>query len=904
MSEELLKKGYTEHGEIFENYEYYNIGNTSLNDLKKFKIIPNKNYKEYKFKKPDGLLVDRRNKEKIIVIAVIEHKNFSEFDTPQKKEKACKQCNDYCEVLDAKIGIITDMEEFVWINPQKDTNNAEIIYYDTFEIKMGFDFILKEDGYILSNAFILNDKNKTETKKTLKLIEKVLKSIGSDYSKLKEEKKLNPSNLARQVWQAIWLASGENPDKCLATFVELFLFKFLSDLEVLVKNKSGTPISFSDVISSGKNLCLKYYFTNTRTYIKEIFPVNEKDNTSVINDFILDPEIKEHNTLFYNMLMKFKEFLKRNHYYDKLESIEPEFKTRLYEDFLKRSASQKNWGQFFTPRNVVKAIIEISDIEHLPDGSKVCDPACGVGGFILEPILTKRTSDYYFEYDKLKRKIEYFGFDRDPKTTILGKANMLIYLSDLLKDNPTLTREFADTINKTFYSCHHSILGSLSIMSRNTYDLVMTNPPYVTKGIVNYKNAIKENSTLNRFYNINVMGTEGFFLQKIIRELKPKKRAFVIVPDGTLNRLNDANIRNIIKDNCIIDGIISLPQGTFYATLRKTYILCLTKKEEIEVKQTDPVFTYLISNIGESLDVYRAEIPENDLKDMAKQFKYFMTDKNIFKPFNIRCKIFGIDKFDPELHWCVDRWWTHEEKIKLEIEEKREVMNIDEFYLEIRSIKEEIDKVMNEINDLRSFTVATDETTNFKNEKLTSLFKIGQGNAFYTKKRIIENKWKGDVPVYSSNTKNNGLLIKIDEKEIKREDKYYKYCLTWAIDGDAGAIFVRNPENKDNKREKEFLFIINNHCGILIPKKIKIDLEYIKIVLQPMFYQKRKCYNNKKLGTNQIIDMEIPIPIKEDGSYDLNKQREIAEKYKKLESIKNSMITRFKELNSVEVSLD
>ena len=565
--------------------------------------------------------------------------------------------------------------------------------------------------------------------------------------------------------------------------------------------------------------------------------------------------------------------------------------------------SQKNWGQFFTPRNIVKAIIEISGIEHLPEGSKVCDPACGVGGFILEPILTKRTSDYFFEYDKLKRKIEYFGFDRDPKTVILGKANMLIYLSDLLKDNPTLTQQFTEIINKTFRSCHHSILGSLSIISRNTYDLIMTNPPYVTKGIANYKNAINENGNLNRFYAINAMGTEGFFLQKVIKELKPKKKAFIIVPDGTLNRLHDAPLRKFIRDNCIIDGIISLPQGTFYTTLRKTYILCLTKKENL-VNQTDPVFSYLVSNIGESLDVYRAEIEENDLRDMVKQFKYFMVDKNNFEPFNMRCKIFDISKFDPKSHWCVDRWWTNEEKVKLGVEEKKEVMDINEFYLEMKSLKDEINRVMNEINNLRNFTATTEENTNFKSEKLTNLFNIKQGNALYTKKRIIENKWLGEIPVYSSNTKNNGLLIRISENNINPEDKYYDYCLTWSIDGNAGTIFVRNPENKDNKKEKRFLFTLNNHCGILIPKKSNLDLEYVKIILQPIFYQKRKCYNNKKLGTNQIIDIEIPIPIKEDGSYDLAKQREIAEKYKRLECIKNSMITRLKELTSVEVSFD
>ena len=45
-------------------------------------------------------------------------------------------------------------------------------------------------------------------------------------------------------------------------------------------------------------------------------------------------------------------------------------------------------GDNFLPRNVTDSIIEISGIENLDDGSKICDPACGVGGFILEPMRT------------------------------------------------------------------------------------------------------------------------------------------------------------------------------------------------------------------------------------------------------------------------------------------------------------------------------------------------------------------------------------------------------------------------------------------------------------------------------------------------------------------------------------
>ena len=63
MSEELIQKGLTEHGLIIGNYEFYNIGATTLNQLKKYGIIPNEDYKEYGTRKPDALLVDRRKQE-------------------------------------------------------------------------------------------------------------------------------------------------------------------------------------------------------------------------------------------------------------------------------------------------------------------------------------------------------------------------------------------------------------------------------------------------------------------------------------------------------------------------------------------------------------------------------------------------------------------------------------------------------------------------------------------------------------------------------------------------------------------------------------------------------------------------------------------------------------------------
>ena len=87
MSEQITQMGYETHGLKLGNYEYYNLGATTLSTLKKYKIIPNIDYGEYERSKPDALLVDRKHKSKISIIAVIEYKSSDEFKTDEQKKK-------------------------------------------------------------------------------------------------------------------------------------------------------------------------------------------------------------------------------------------------------------------------------------------------------------------------------------------------------------------------------------------------------------------------------------------------------------------------------------------------------------------------------------------------------------------------------------------------------------------------------------------------------------------------------------------------------------------------------------------------------------------------------------------------------------------------------------------------
>lgn len=654
MSEELLQRDLINNCQKLGKWDFYNIGATSVKALKEHAIIRNVNYGAEEKKKVDGLIVQKKN-----VIAVIEYKKPSEFKTAVQKNKAIKQELEVARKLDAHIIIATDTKETVWVNVL--TGNK----------------IKDESGKEIKTNFDLKDEKLPE------LIEKIVFSINELNDQIKPKQLVNPTDLAKQIWQDIWSVSGATPENCLYTFVELFIFKYLSDLCVLqgMYNFNTLYDSFNE---NTEDEVLENYASIVRPKIKSLFPENPADKTTIINGTIFvskdQKAVKGYSTVFKKVLTKFKD-------YGKLEHIDYDFKSQLFESFLKESISKKNWGQFFTPLKVVRAVVEMAK-DDIKVGAKICDPACGVGKFLLEPVITKLDQFYEIKKGKLIPKITIHGYDKgfdkdEQKTIILAKANMLIYFSDIIKENSGITTEFAQLFNDSFLLKTNSILGTLSEPVENEYDLIVTNPPYVTSGSSNLKEEIKKDGTLVNYYKINAIGVEGLFMEWIIRALKPNGKAFVIVPDGIFNRQNDKNLRQFMIDECYIDGIVSLPLNTFFTTNKKTYILCLTKKANKKGVQTDPVFTYLVSEMGETRDVNRFDIDQDDLSEAVTLYSFFKGNKANFAKINTdkRCKVFPFSDFVNSLEksWIIDKWWSEDEKIELGISEKKDKLGLLDF---------------------------------------------------------------------------------------------------------------------------------------------------------------------------------------------------------------------------------
>lgn len=707
------------------------------------------------------------------------------------------------------------------------------------------------------------------TRETIETVTELVNIVSPTNSVIKPAITIDPLPLAKRVWQDIWVATGKSPEKCLYNVVELLIFKFLSDLEIL-KAPENFDFLYSLYANHDNNYVLSYYAKMCRPKIIELFPKGE-DGTTVINGTIFveyGRPVFQMASLFKNSLKKFKEF---GDEFGSLKDINKDFKTKLYENFLKQSEGLKTLGQYFTPRKVVRAIVQISGVDRLVAGQRICDPFCGVGGFVLEPInLYKPLRDLFLPAaGSIHPKIQFRGYDKgfekdEERTIILAKANMLIYLADIVSKFNSMTRDFASVFNDVFKLLNQSNLGTLGMIleEHEKYDLIMTNPPYVTSGIRTLKNEIQENATLRKFYSVNAGGVEGLALEWIIRSLKPGGKAFVIIPDGLLNRLNDKKIRQFLLDECYLDAIISLPPKTFFTTPKKTYILAISKKNNKTDVQTEPVFTYLVSNVGETLDVNRFDIPENDLEEMISLFNQFKGSKFTFVSPSKRCKLQPIAKFNPGQHWSVDRWWSKEEKIQLDIEEEDIEVSREEFYETIVESRDTFAQILDKGQELLAQEAQSIELTNFKEVSLgdETYFSLSIG------KRVLKryfhenrNNPNAQIPLYSAN-----VFKPFGHLEVSNITKFDNPYIIWGIDGNFDLAYKISGEK----------FATTDHCGAIEILDGNIDPEYL---LHQLNLKKYEYGFDRGLRANMenVKQIVVDIPVLENGSFDLKAQKDL-----------------------------
>ncbi|MFN5515337.1 MAG: restriction endonuclease subunit M [Cyanobacteriota bacterium] len=301
-----------------------------------------------------------------------------------------------------------------------------------------------------------------------------------------------------------------------------------------------------------------------------------------------------------------------------------------FEEFM-GSFFKGDFGQYFTPRELIAFCVEILDPDHK---QLVLDPACGSAGFLLytlahirhkadlrypryktDPDQRENHKDYWLDF----ARHNLFGIEIAEKLATVARMNMIIH-----RDGHTNIVE-ADALN--FLRELEDIKPQLS---PNKFDLVLTNPPFgsvvkkTEKGdgyleqfdLRYYLNKVTTDTDLDEstqggrnpkrgakaVKERTSIKTEVLFIERIHSYLKPKEgRAAIVLPDGILTNSSLQGVRDWMLSHFQILAVVSLPQFAFayYDAGVKASIVFLRKLGDGEVVSDDqPIFMALAENIG------------------------------------------------------------------------------------------------------------------------------------------------------------------------------------------------------------------------------------------------------------------------------------------------------------------
>ncbi len=228
--------------------------------------------------------------------------------------------------------------------------------------------------------------------------------------------------------------------------------------------------------------------------------------------------------------------------------------SHLYESKIKNMGNAgRNGGQYYTPRPLIRAIIEVIQPNV---GEKIYDAACGSAGFLCEA--------YAYMYDRMEKTTgnlktlqenTLYGKEKKNLAYIIGVMNMILHgieAPNIIHTN-TLTENIRD------------------IQEKDRYQVILANPPF----------GGKERKEVQQNFDIKTGETASLFLQHFIKSLKAGGRAGIVIKNTFLSNADNASVslRKHLLESCNLHTILDMPSGTFLGAGVKTVVLFFTKGE-------------------------------------------------------------------------------------------------------------------------------------------------------------------------------------------------------------------------------------------------------------------------------------------------------------------------------------
>lgn len=236
---------------------------------------------------------------------------------------------------------------------------------------------------------------------------------------------------------------------------------------------------------------------------------------------------------------------------------EPDMLGRAYEYLIEKFADDagKKGGEFYTPRMVVRLIVELLQPKQ---GMRICDPTVGSGGMLIE------CAHYLERHRQNAKNLSLFGQEKNLGTWAICKMNMLLH------GLPDARIEKGDTIRDPKLRDGDGLM---------LFDRVIANPPF---SLDEWGREVAEHDPHGRFRFGIPPKTKGdlAFVQHMVATSNASGMVGVVMPHGVLFRgAAEGEIRKGLLQEDLVEAVVGLPTNLFYGTGIPAAVLVLNRNK-------------------------------------------------------------------------------------------------------------------------------------------------------------------------------------------------------------------------------------------------------------------------------------------------------------------------------------
>ena len=322
------------------------------------------------------------------------------------------------------------------------------------------------------------------------------------------------------------------------------------------------------------------------------------------------------------------------------------------------SSAGKKGGEFYTPKEVVELLVEILDPKA---GMRICDPACGSGGMLIQSV-------YHLKENKQNPKnISLYGQEINVGTWAICKMNLLLH------GLRSVQLKRCDTLRDP------QLLVKGQLMQ---FDIVIANPPFSLK---NWGYERAQNDPYKRFrFGVPPKGYADYaFVQHMVATVNPTGKVGVVLPHGALFRGGaEEKIRKGMIEEDFIEAVIGLPPKLFYGTGIPACLFIINKNKPRE-RRGKVFFLYGANDYLEGKKQNR--LRKEDIEKIVSAFSEYKTIKKYCRPVPLN----EIQENDYNLN--ITRY--------IDVTEEEERVDIQKTINELKELKKEYKMVEDKVSD-------------------------------------------------------------------------------------------------------------------------------------------------------------------------------------------------------------